>query len=140
MDFQSFLFQLHSGVRWIVVFLSLLVGGYFVLRTAGSLRGANADRPLMMAFTIGIDIQVLLGIILIIIYIINSGFQGYQIGHLVIMLVAAGVAHMGSRLKAADDRTRARNNLLVILAVLLLVFVGVMALPGGTARWGIIRA
>ena len=50
------------------------------------------------------------------------------------MLAAAVVAHLSVRWKNADDTTRFRNNLFLIIASLILVVIGIAVLPGGLSR------
>jgi hypothetical protein len=50
------------------------------------------------------------------------------------MIAAAVVAHLSVRWKNADDKTRFRNNLFVIIGSLILVVIGLLVLPGGLSR------
>jgi hypothetical protein len=135
---MSFLLGLHSGVRWIVVAISLLAALWFLLTWLGRLTNANADRRMMLVFTIAIDIQVVIGIILMGVRASAGGFYMGMAEHALTMLIALGVAHMvASRFKNAEPKVRARNYLIGIIVVLVLVFIGVTLLAGGLSRWGI---
>jgi hypothetical protein len=87
----------------------------------------------MSAFAGLIDLQMLLGII----YLLwnglatDTGFPAYRIEHAVTMLIAVGVAHMNARWRSAAEPIRARNNVLIILGMLLLIYLGVARLPQG---------
>jgi hypothetical protein len=132
---MELLLRIHSIVRWLVILLALIA--LFVNALIWSRRiPATQQRWLTMTSFVGlVDTQVLLGIILLFWYgIAGSGFPRYQIEHGVIMLVAAGVAHLNVRWRKSDDVTRARNNVLDIIAVLVIVFVGISRLPGGLSR------
>ena len=89
----------------------------------------------MSGFSGMMDLQATLGII----FLLWSGFSGMgfpllRIGHGLIMLVAAGVAHMSARWKNADSMTQFRNNLAVLIGSLILVLIGISILPGGSSR------
>ena len=132
MDALSFLLGLHSLLRWIIVAVSLIALIWFVLVWLRGVRNERADRGLMAAFSGLIDLQVLIGII----YIVWSGLAGvgfprYRIEHGVIMIIAAGVSHLSIRWRKADVRNRARNNVALIVGVLVIVFIGVSVLPQG---------
>jgi hypothetical protein len=73
-----------------------------------------------------------MGIILLI--GLGQGFPRYRIEHGVTMLVAAVAAHMTAKWKKLDGPTRARNSFIALLIATLLIFVGVMRLPGGWMR------
>ena len=123
---------IHSLVRWVLVAVSLIALIWFALVWLGRMRNEKADRGLMAAFSGLIDGQVTIGII----YILWSGFAGagfplYRIEHAVTMIVAAVVAHLSMRWRTAETRTRARNDVALILGVLVIVFIGVSLLPHG---------
>lgn len=125
-------FNLHSVVRWLVVAVSLISFVWFALVWLRGTRNEKADRGLMAAFSGLIDLQVTIGLVLI----LWSGFAGvgfprYRLEHAFIMIVAAVVAHLSARWRDAEIRTRARNNVALILVVLVLVFIGVALLPQG---------
>ena len=128
----SILLGTHSLVRWIIVAVSLIALVWFVLVWLRGMRNEKADRGLMAAFSGLIDVQVLLGVI----YILWSGFAGagfprYRLEHAVTMIVAAVVAHLSARWRNADAPIRARNNVALIVLVLVIVLIGVSLLPQG---------
>lgn len=132
MDLLRVALGIHSGLRWVVVFVSLVALVWFVLVWLRGLRNEKTDRALMAAFSGVVDIQVLIGII----YIVWSGLAGagfprYRVEHAVIMMVAVVVAHLSRRWRNAEVRTRARNNTALIVLVLVIVFIGVSLLPQG---------
>jgi uncharacterized membrane protein YphA (DoxX/SURF4 family) len=51
-----------------------------------------------------------------------------------IMIAAVVVAHLSRRWSHADDATRFRNHLFLIVGSLLLVLIGISILPGGLSR------
>lgn len=119
-------------VRWLVVAVSLISLVWFTLVWLRGKGNEKADRGLMAAFSGLIDLQVAIGLILI----LWSGFAGvgfprYRLEHAFIMIIAAVVAHLSMRWRNAEMQTRARNNVALIVGVLVIVFVGVSLLPQG---------
>lgn len=125
----------HSYLRWLVLITALVAVVRFTL---GWLRGGafqEMDRGLASGFSGLMDLQAALGIIYLIWNgVAGAGFPLYRIEHAVIMLIAAAVAHLPVRWKDADDKTRFRNSLFVVLDVLIIIFIGVARLPGGWSR------
>lgn len=126
------IFDIHSVVRWLVVAVSLVALVWFALVWLRGTGNEKADRGLMAAFSGLIDLQVAIGLILI----VWSGFAGvgfprYRIEHAFIMIIAAVVAHLSMRWRNAAMRTRARNNVALIVGVLVIVYIGVSLLPQG---------
>ncbi len=130
------LLDIHSGVRWLIVIIAVVAAVRLAIGYFGRQPYDRSARSLMMLFTTSIDIQVLLGLI----YLVWSGIDDdywprARFEHMVIMLVAAFVAHMSMRWRNAPAALRYRNEMLVVLATLAIIFAGVSALPGGTALW-----
>lgn len=110
----ALLLTLHNLVRWIVIILAL----YALARAYSGWLGKRAwgpsDPQAGMLFSIALDIQVLLGIILI----GRDVFRGVTAGlgpfflfwHIPVMVAAAVLVHIGTAAsrKAAADHTRHR--------------------------------
>jgi hypothetical protein len=81
---------------------------------------------LLRIFTVALDIQVLLGIVTL----ITGRFYPQLMGHLVMMIAALAVAHLGSaRLKKAPVEARTSGQLLAAsLIPLLLIIAGILAI------------
>jgi len=128
------LLPLHSYLRWLIVLVAVIAIIKFAI---GWLRGGafkGMDRGLASGFAGLMDLQVLLGLILLIGLGANEGYPMVRIEHATTMIVAAVVGHLPARWKKAADGIRFRNTLFCILGALLLVYVGVMRLPGGWSR------
>jgi hypothetical protein len=114
------LFHAHSGLRFLVLLaaaVALLVqaAGAFGRRPFG-----RAARISMAAFTGLLDLQIVLGIALVAL----GCFYGALLGHLLMMLLAAGAAHGCSVFARKQvDARRAHGVALagVVLALLLMV-------------------
>ncbi len=129
------LLLIHSYLRWLIVVIAIAAIVKFAL---GWLRGGafkGMDRGLASGFSGLIDLQVTLGLI----FLFWTGFTGVgfpmiRIEHATTMIIAAVVAHLPARWKSAADKIRFRNTLFCILGALLLIYAGVMRLPGGWTK------
>jgi preprotein translocase subunit SecY len=132
---MSVLLTIHSVVRWLIVIVAVVAAVKFAM---GWLRGgvfSSIDQRLATSFSGLIDLQVTLGSILLIWSgLAGAGFPVYRIEHAVTMIIAAVVAHLQARWKNADDKTRFRNSLFIILDTLIIIFIGLSFLPGGWSR------
>jgi hypothetical protein len=83
----------------------------------------------MSAFTVLLDINLLLGLILL----ISLGTSvAARIEHAVTMVIALVIAHSASLWRRSNiSATKFRNNLLVVLVALIIVFIGVVRLREG---------
>ena len=127
---MAFLLRFHGEVRWLVA----LVGTAAAIKFAvGWLRRGEfktIDRILMLAFTILLDVNLLLGLTLL--FGLSGGLTGYRIEHATTMILALVAAHCSGIWRRSDDATRKfRNNLIVVVLALVLVVVGVIRLRGG---------
>ncbi|MCS6994834.1 MAG: hypothetical protein N2117_05980 [Anaerolineales bacterium] len=133
---MTFLLTLHSILRWLVVFVALALLIRFGLGLIQKHAYDRSARGLASAFAGLMDLQLLIGTV----FFVWSGFaiQGgfalrHRWEHLFVMLLAVLAAHLPAAWKKKDDQTRYRNGLSAVLVSLLLVVIGVFALPGN--RW-----
>jgi len=129
------LLLIHSYLRWAIFIVALVAIIKFAL---GWLRGGTfkgMDRGLVSGFSGLVDLQVTLGTLYFVWNgIAQTGFPLFRIEHAVTMALAAFVGHLPARWKNADDKTRFRNSLFVVIDVLIIIFIGVAFLPGGWSR------
>lgn len=126
------LFYLHSGLRWVVVLLALLLLVWTLLAWRTNRTEDALTSPLLSAYSAVLGIQVVVGLIYLIwMGAAGAGYPLYRIEHLVTMLVATAIAGIAARWKNAPIPERARNTFLAVLVSLILVYVGVMRLPQG---------
>jgi hypothetical protein len=128
---MSILLTVHSIVRWVIVAVAALAIFKFAISWATNASFKGMDRGLASGLSGLMDLQVLLGLI----YFFVSGFSGagfpaFRIIHMLLMLAAAALMHVPSRLKALGDKLRFQYSLLSILGALLLVFIGVAIING----------
>lgn len=129
------LLNLHSDVRWLVLFVAVLA----ILKFGwGWWRGGaftGFDRALTASYSALIDLQALLGIV----FFFWSGYTGdgfprFRFEHGFAMLLALVAAHLPARWRRLEDRTRFRKTLFAILASVALILTGISTLPGGLSR------
>jgi hypothetical protein len=116
----------HSGVRYLVLLAGVVAAAAAL---AGWRRGGGAsglERVLAIAFTSLVDIQVVLGLLLL----TTRPFYGALSGHLVMMVAALLTAHVGSVLarRRAPAGGGSRVRFLAIVATLALIAGGIAAI------------
>ena len=128
---MEFVLTLHSIVRWLVVIVAVIAVVRYALAMAGRVQPSGMDRGLMSGYTGLLDLNVLLGLILIIVL----GFTPPRIEHAVTNIIGVAVAHvLAQRAKKMEDaKLKARTSLLGVVISLAIIVVGV-ALIGGWAR------
>jgi hypothetical protein len=119
------MFTLHSTFRYLVFVAALaaLIVGLLGLRSA---EPSKAERALMLAFVGVVDLQVLLGLVLLALW----PFYSALIGHIVMMIIAAAVAHVGAAVARRREPARSGSGVRVatLLLVMVLVIGGIMAI------------
>ena len=141
----SVVLMLHSWMRWAVLLLALLV----IYRAWSGLNARRlwepADRSGLLFFTIAIDLQTLLGLIL---YVgispvtalafqnlagamRNGALRFFVVEHAVGMLIAVALAHVGSvKVRKATDAHAKHRLALIFVTVTLIVIALSIPWPG----------
>ncbi|MBP9502525.1 MAG: hypothetical protein KBF17_10230 [Candidatus Promineofilum sp.] len=126
---MSMLMRVHGDIRWLVAIVAAAVVIKFLIGWLGKKQYAPLDKTLLLVYTILMDINVLLGLILL---FFAGGFSGTRLEHATTMVLAAIAAHMTAVWrKSTDSPTKYRNQLLMVALSLLLVVMGVIRLRGG---------
>ncbi len=126
---MSMLMRVHGDIRWLVAIVAAAVVIKFLIGWLGKKQYAPLDKTLLLVYTILMDINVLLGLILL---SFAGGFSGTRLEHATTMVLAAIAAHMTAVWrKSTDSPTKYRNQLLMVALSLLLVVMGVIRLRGG---------
>jgi hypothetical protein len=125
---MNVLYQAHSGLRYLV----LLVGVVALLAFAyglASRRPVRAARALSSAFAGLLDLQLLLGLGLV----LGGIFYGALVGHLVMMGLAVVAAHVSAVMarRATDERRALAIRLVGVLLALLCIVGGITAIGRG---------
>jgi threonine/homoserine/homoserine lactone efflux protein len=124
---KEIILVIHSINRWLIVLIGVIAAIKFLV---GWLRNSTyqpIDRRLMSAYTGLLDLQLLLGIILL----IGGGFEQFE--HAVTMIIAVVLAHLSRIWRDKPDSIKFRNNFIAITLGVLLIFAGVSLLPKGWA-------
>lgn len=122
-------FYAHSGLRYLVLLMGLVVMLHAAFRLARGHGYNDVARRLAAIFSGVVDVQVLLGIILV----ITRPFYPALIGHIILMLSAAVVAHLPLAIntrRIASERSIALQLALTGLALLLMT-AGILAIGRG---------
>ncbi len=123
---------LHSTVRWLIRVAALIALVNFAMGWLQKQEFKAMDRGLMSGFTGLIDLQLLMGLILLIGD--GGGFTRHRLEHATTMIIVMIIAHLPALWrKNADDNIKFRNNLAVIVVTLLLIVAGISVL--GSGRW-----
>ncbi len=128
---MDIILTLHSLVRWIIVIVAVIAIIKFAVSWAQRASVAPMDRGLMSGFTGLLDLQALLGLLFLIGLIVSGGVRTYDIEHVITMIVAVGVAHSSMRWRRETGPLALRNNLFIVIAVLVIIFIGIFWLPQG---------
>jgi len=123
---HAVLIVLHNLVRWIVL-LTLLWALYRVYRGRLEQRTwANADRISTLVFTISLDVQMLLGLVLAVI-VGYADFGRLMIDHITPMFIAVVFAHLGSVLtkKAVTDEQKFRRATIWFTLILVVILIAI---------------
>ncbi|GIW05770.1 MAG: hypothetical protein KatS3mg060_0575 [Dehalococcoidia bacterium] len=140
------LIVLHNVLRWLVLIAALVAivnafSGWF-----GGRRWTRRDARIGVLFAIAMDVQVLLGLILWVRFVLvvpggfgaamgNPGLRFFAIEHLVGMLVALALIHLGQVLgrRARSDAARFRSNAIFFLVATVVI---VASIPWPGLRYG----
>jgi uncharacterized membrane protein YozB (DUF420 family) len=144
----------HSWIRWVVLLLGLIA---FVFAASGRFRRrpwTSRDEAAGRWFVIAVDIQVLLGLVL---YLFFSSFtmpawrnmadamadaiiRFWAVEHLVGMLVATAVAHVGRRrIRKTTDPTRKHFAAAIFFGLALVLMLVSMPWPFSAAGRPVFR-
>lgn len=126
---MGFLLTLHGEVRWLLALLAVIAIVKFAVGFIRKQEYKGLDRGLMSGYTILMDINLLMGLILL--FGLGGGFPMARIEHATTMILAVGIAHSNAAWrKSDDDQKKFRNNLIVVLVSIALIVVGVLRLRG----------
>ena len=136
----TFVLAVHNIMRWIVIVLAIIAlvrayWGWF-----GKREWSLTDRKVGMYFSISMDVQLLLGLILyfglspitraaiqnIGAAMAEAGLRFFALEHLFVMLLAVIVVHIGTALsrKADDSMAKHRRAAIWFTLAVLLILVG----------------
>lgn len=138
----DFILIVHNIIRWVVVILLLVTVVRALIGWFGKREWAELDRRLGSFSAIGIDIQLLLGLILYLFFspfaldgITNFGFEYvmqqadfrfFAIEHALFMILAVVFAHLGSLLprRVEDPAAKYRRAAIWFALALIVILLG----------------
>jgi hypothetical protein len=111
---------LHSWNRWLLVAVALITLLYFARGWLTSQSWTKRAQTLLTIFSSLVDLQWLLGLILLISFGSVTGFG-----------IAVIVAHLHVRWRKQEleDKSRYQRGFLLVIGVVVLIVVGIMVLP-----------
>ena len=123
---HDFALNAHSGLRYLILLLGVLTALYALVGMARKQPADKAGLTMLRIWTVLLDIQFILGIITI----LTGKFYGQLMGHIVMMIAAIAVAHLGAvRLKKAEPAARTNGLLLAATLIpLALMIAGILAI------------
>jgi uncharacterized membrane protein YphA (DoxX/SURF4 family) len=126
---MSTLIGIHGMIRWVVALVAIVAILKFAISWLRQMPYTGMDRGLMSGFVGLLDLNFLLGLIIL---IFGGGFNGPRIEHAVTMLIAIAIAHSSAAWRQSDDEQKKfRNNLIVVMVSLAFIILGVVRLRGG---------
>lgn len=127
---MDFILTIHGLMRWLVAIAGLIAIIKFAYGWLSKADYTPLDKRIMSIFTILLDINVLLGLILL--FGLEGGLTPNRIEHATTMILAAVTAHLSAFWrKSPNSATKFRNNLIVVVIALLFIFMGVSRMRGG---------
>lgn len=124
---MNFLFQAHSGLRYLVLLVGLVALAYFVSGLAMKRPVGKGVRILGSAFVGLLDLQGLLGLIMV----AMGRFYPQLIGHIVMMLLAIAETHALLVINRKRPNPGYVLPLIAVLVALALIAGGIMAIGRG---------
>ncbi|MCL4252204.1 MAG: hypothetical protein KJ043_00320 [Anaerolineae bacterium] len=124
---NEFIYQAHSGVRWLVVLMTVVAFAWLLVRYIQNQAYDKRTHIIMASWAGLVGLQWLLGILLM---VVLGTFTGMQWSHAGTMTIALAVAHGYVPLKKRPDKVRYLGGLASIVAVGVLVFIGVQLVNG----------
>jgi hypothetical protein len=129
---------LHNVIRWVVLVAGVAAAVRALYGWLANQRWQPVDNRLGMLFTISLDIQILVGLILYFVLspittgafsdfggaMSNAGVRFFLVEHLLLMIIAVALAHIGrsmSRKAASDEGKHKRAAIFFTIAVLLII-------------------
>ncbi|HID52921.1 MAG TPA: hypothetical protein EYP41_12920 [Anaerolineae bacterium] len=120
---------IHGEFRWLVLLVALVAIVKFAIGLIKKQDYTPTDAKIMLAYTVFLDIQLLMGLTLL---IFGNNFNRPHLEHATTMIIAVVVAHLNAIWRKSGDSGKIfRNNIIVILLSLALILLGVIRLRGG---------
>ena len=124
--FSNVLFHAHSGLRYLVLLVGVLALAYPLVAAVRGRPWDRTGRALLSAFVGLMDLQVVLGLILVFVRVFYPALWG----HLVMMILAAAVGHVALAVNKRRPPETQSNWLAVVGSGLALILIvgGIMSI------------
>jgi len=120
---QETLTYIHSALRWLILSLAIFgAARSFVSMLSVSARFSRLDLGVSRAYAILIDLQLLVGSLLVLAALTIQASVPWI--HPIIMIPAVVIAHLSRRFAAQPDRKRHQAQLAIYLGSLALIVIG----------------
>lgn len=132
---------LHNLLRWVVLIAGVLAVIKAIAGWMGNRNWGSADRQLGLIFTISLDLQVLIGLLLYFVFsdittssfsnfgeaMGNSGTRFFLVEHSLLMIVALIFAHIGrsQSKKASPDVNKHKRAAIFFTVAIILILVAI---------------
>lgn len=127
---MGYLLTIHGLIRWVVALVAIVAIIRSVMGLIQKQTYTSRDRGLISVYTIVMDINLLLGLILL--FGMGGGFPMTRIEHATTMIIAIVVAHSTAAWRKSDDSAKKfRNNLIAVVVSLVFVVMAVIRLREG---------
>ncbi len=124
---QATLLDIHSMLRWLILSLAIFgVARSFVSMLSVSARFSRLDLGVSRAYPVLLDIQLLVGILLVLAALTVQATVPWI--HPIIMIPAVIVAHLSRRFVAQPDRKRHQAQFAIYLGSLALIVIGLLVI------------
>jgi hypothetical protein len=126
---------IHSWVRWVILLVAVIA---IVKLSLGWLHGGTfdgMDRGVVAGYSGLLDLQALVGIILLVgdAVFLGEGFPMVRILHTIVMLLAVVAGHLPARWRQSPAPVRYRGTLAAISGAVVLILIGVIIITIGSA-------
>lgn len=137
----SIVLTLHSLIRWLVLLAGLLAAARAIFGWLSNADWISFDNRLGLAFTIGLDVQTLFGLLL---YLFlspitkqafadfgaamgDASLRFFALEHIFYMIIALALAHVGRSLSkgAADVRRKHRSAAILFTLSMALILIAI---------------
>ncbi len=126
----------HSGIRWIIVLMAVIVLIKTLIGWLGSQDYTKLDRQLWLGLVNSAAIQLLLGIVMVIWLLVSGlgfgGVFGLYGEHVLTNIIAIAILMYAARFKKLSDTLQHRNKFFAVLVSALLIYFAVARVGG----WG----
>ena len=132
---QEFFQEFHFGWRYLVLTTTVYVAVYFLFALITNKTHARSEKLTLQIWAGVVDMQLLLGIILLVIYLLDDRYYDRLTGHWTTMLIAVFMVHVPAfyRRFNGEPTAQVRRIMGLVLPIItfILVAIGLAAIDRG---------